>query len=46
MNARVPAAVALAAYESLLKYESEASTKTQIRSKIASLKAALKKAGG
>jgi tetratricopeptide (TPR) repeat protein len=38
--------VALAAYESLLKYESEASTKTQIRSKIASLKAALKKAGG
>jgi tetratricopeptide (TPR) repeat protein len=38
--------VALGAYQSLLKYETEAGTKAQIRAKIAQLKAALKKAGG
>jgi tetratricopeptide (TPR) repeat protein len=38
--------VALGAYQSLLRYENEAGTKAQIRAKIASLKAALKKAGG
>ncbi|TMK72538.1 MAG: hypothetical protein E6G50_03740 [Actinobacteria bacterium] len=38
--------VALGAYRSLLKYESDAGTKARIRAKIAQLEAALKKAGG
>jgi tetratricopeptide (TPR) repeat protein len=38
--------VALAAYELLLKVESDTATKARIRTKIAQLKAALKKAGG
>src|SRR5439155_9174591 len=38
--------VALSAYRSLLKVEQDTATRTRIRAKIASLKAALKKTGG